>query len=210
MTASGQTGIWVRKLQRFVQPPSARAEAEYCELCASPIPPRHPHLVQPAKHRLICACRGCALLLGNRDDASYRLVPELARELADFHLSDPEWDALGIPIGLAFFCQSSVEERVVAFYPGPAGPTESLLDLDAWSAIVANNPALSEIEPDTEALLANRMNGARRYYRAPIDRCYELVGLMRMHWRGVSGGDEAWRAIDGFFGELAERHGRGV
>ena len=52
MTASGQTGNWVRKLQRFVQPPSARAEAEYCELCASPIPPRHPHLVEPAKHRL--------------------------------------------------------------------------------------------------------------------------------------------------------------
>ena len=92
----------------------------------------------------------------------------------------------------------------------PRRSDELLLDLEAWSAIVANNPALSEIEPDTEALLANRMNGARRYYRAPIDHCYELVGLMRMHWRGVSGGDEAWRAIDGFFGELAERHGRGV
>ena len=84
-------------------------------------------------------------------------MPELARELADFHLSDPEWDALGIPIDLAFFCQSSSEERVVAFYPGPAGPTESLLDLDAWSAIVANNPALAELEPDVEALLVNRI-----------------------------------------------------
>jgi hypothetical protein len=122
--------------------------------------------------------------------------------LEDFRLSDAEWDALGIPIGLAFFFYSTVEGRIVAFYPGPAGSTESLLDLTAWSGLVANNPVLAELEPDVEALLVNRVNGARDYYAVPIDRCYGLVGLIRGRWHGVSGGREAWAAIDGFFDEL--------
>ena len=29
---------------------------------------------------------------------------------------------------------------------------------------------------------------------APIDVCFELVGLIRMHWRGFSGGEEVWRS----------------
>ena len=47
---------------------------------------------------------------------------------------------------------------------------------------------LAELEPDVEALLVNRMKGERAYYRAPIDECFKLVGLIRMHWRGLSGG----------------------
>ena len=39
----------------------------------------------------------------------------------------------------------------------------------------------------------------------PIDACYRLVGLVRMHWRGFDGGSEAWAAIDAFFAELNER-----
>ena len=39
----------------------------------------------------------------------------------------------------------------------------------------------------------------------PIDACYRLVGLVRMHWRGFDGGSEAWAAIDTFFAELNER-----
>ena len=76
--------------------------------------------------------------------------------------------------------------------PSPAGATESLLSLDAWSQLVANNPALTELEPDVEALLVNRTKGAREYYRCTIDRCYALVGLIRTHWRGLSGGTEVW------------------
>jgi hypothetical protein len=194
-------GNWVARLQQFARVPKKAAE-EYCELCAAPIAPDHAHLTEPAKRRLLCVCRGCALLLGNREDRKYIRVPEQARILADFRLSDAEWDALGIPIGLAFFFHSTAEGRIVAFYPGPAGSTESLLDLTAWSGLVANNPALADLEPDVEALLVNRVNGARDYYAVPIDRCYGLVGLIRGSWHGVSGGREAWGAIDGFFDEL--------
>jgi hypothetical protein len=201
MTAS-RPGNWVASLQRFAR--ERHAVAEYCELCSVPLPPDHLHLVEPAKRRLLCVCRSCDVLLGDSADNKYRRVPGRAQKLENIRLTDAEWDALGIPIGLAFFYQGTAGERVLAFYPGPAGPTESLLELNAWSRLVANNPVLAEQKPDVEALLVNRINGAREYYRIPIDRCYALVGLIRTHWRGVSGGDEAWKAITNFMNDLRE------
>lgn len=208
---------WVANLQRFARTPrlAAGVDEEFCELCAAPIAPHHSHLVEPKQGRMLCVCRACAMLLGHREDDRFRAVPEQGRILEDFRLSDAEWDSLGIPIGLAFFFHSTPQARVLAFYPGSAGPTESLLELGTWSQLVIDNPALSELLPDVEALLVNRIRGARSYYCAPIDRCYALVGLIRSHWRGVSGGADAWRAIDGFFAELdkecsgnaAVRHG---
>jgi hypothetical protein len=38
-----------------------------------------------------------------------------------------------------------------------------------------------------------------------IDHCYKLVGLLRTHWRGLSGGPEAWQMIERFFAELKEK-----
>jgi hypothetical protein len=203
MVLSTRPGNWVTNVQRFVRP--REVAEEQCELCSAPIATDHRHLVDPAKRRLLCVCRGCATLLGNRDDNRYRAVPEYARRLENFHMTDAEWDAFGIPIGLAFFVHSTPDKRIVAFYPGPAGPTESLLDLQAWVKLVANNPLLAELEPDSEALLVNRVRNAREYFQAPIDRCYALVGLIRTKWRGLSGGDEVWKAIDGFFAELREQ-----
>ncbi len=204
-----RAGNWVVRLQQFARGPKAAPE-ERCELCAARLAPDHAHLAEPAKRRLLCVCPGCALLLGDREDRKYCLVPRDARRLDHFHLSDAEWDAFGIPIGLAFFFYSTPEARIVAFYPGPAGPTECGLDLAAWSAVAANNPALAKLEPDVEALLINRVNGARDAYAVPIDRCYALVGLIRARWRGVSGGSEAWAAIDGFFETLSDRQPAGA
>ena len=64
---------------------------------------------------------------------------------------------------------------------------------------------MQELQPDVEALLVNRLKNAREYYLAPIDKCYELVGLIRMYWRGLSGGSEAWNQIGAFFSALAAR-----
>jgi hypothetical protein len=119
-------------------------------------------------------------------------------------MSNAEWDALRLPIDMAFLFHSTSERRPVALYPGPAGATESLLSLDAWEQLVASNPALADLEPDVEALLVNRIDGAREYYRVPIDRCFALVGLIRTRWRGLSGGAEAWQAIGHFFAELRD------
>lgn len=209
MALSMRPGNWVTNVQRFARP--REVAEDRCELCSASIAADHRHLVEPAKRRLLCVCRPCATLLGNRDDNRYREVPEAVRQLENFCMTDSDWEAFGIPIGLAFFVHSTPDKRIVAFYPGPAGPTESLLDLQAWARLVASNPLLAELEPDSEALLVNRVRNAREYFQAPIDRCYALVGLIRTKWRGLSGGDEAWTAIDGFFAGLrGQRASTGV
>ena len=110
-----------------------------------------------------------------------------------------------LPINLAFFFKSTADGKQVALYPSPAGPTESLLALDTWDEIVQDNAILKEMEPDTEALLVNRVGSTRQYYLVPIDECYKLVGLIRAHWRGLSGGAEVWTEIEQFFAGLRER-----
>jgi hypothetical protein len=39
----------------------------------------------------------------------------------------------------------------------------------------------------------------------PIDVCYELVGVIRVVWRGFSGGEELAPRVDEFFARAAER-----
>jgi hypothetical protein len=189
---------WVATLRRFVGSPTT----QHCELCDSGLGAAHQHLVEPASRRLLCACDSCVGKIAAAPNGEYRVVPSGARLLSDFHMTDAEWDALRLPIDMAFLFHSTPERRPVALYPGPAGATESLLSLDAWEQLVASNPALADLEPDVEALLVNRIDGAREYYRVPIDRCFALVGLIRTHWRGLSGGAEAWQAIRDFFAQL--------
>jgi hypothetical protein len=197
--------------QRSTEPaaePAALPEAdERCELCNAPIPERHRHLLELSSRRLVCACRPCSLLF-DRDGSGagrYKLIPERRLRLDDFALSDETWDGLRIPVDMAFFFRSSAVGRVVAFYPGPMGPAESQLELDAWRGIQDTNPVLSGMEEDVEALLCNRVAGARRHWLVPVDDCYGLVGLIRTHWRGLSGGREVWDRIDSFFDELDGR-----
>ena len=120
-------------------------------------------------------------------------------------MSDAQWESLRIPVDMAFFFYSTPAERVVAFYPSPMGPTESLLKLSAWEELEESNPLLAGMEQDVEALLVNRVRGAREHFLVPIDVCYGLVGLIRMQWRGLSGGREVWEEIERFFEALRER-----
>jgi hypothetical protein len=212
MTATGDTlsGSRLRRLaQRSTE---ARVEAqERCELCSEPIPADHRHLLDLSTRELMCACRACTILF-NRDAAGgrhYRLVPDRRLRIDDFRLADPDWEGLHIPVEMAFFFHSTQVERVVAFYPGPMGATESLLPLDTWRAIEDANPLLRQMEPDVEALLVNRAGGARDYRLVPIDECYALVGLIRSRWRGLTGGKEVWEEI-GRFLEALDRRSRSV
>ena len=179
-----------------------REEREGCELCATPIQAGHPHLVDPRKRELRCACDACTLLFSEGPGTRWKRVPRRAEQLVDFRLSDAHWEALSIPIGLAFFFRSSATDRVAAFYPSPAGATESLIPLDAWGLLEADNPVLTELEPDIEALLVNRIGGANDGYRVSIDECYRLVGIIRLGWQGFSGGDQVWGEIARFFAGL--------
>jgi hypothetical protein len=120
-------------------------------------------------------------------------------------MSDAQWESLRIPVDVAFFFYSTPSERVVAFYPSPMGPTESLLKLSAWEELERSNRVLGGMERDVEALLVNRVRGAREHFLVPIDECYRLVGLIRTRWRGLTGGREVWEEIGRFFEELKQR-----
>jgi hypothetical protein len=186
-------------LRRFAQPRPLR---ERCDLCATELAEQHPHLLELSSRRIVCACDACALLFDHPGVGKYRLVPRRVQFLADFRLPEEAWAALHLPIDLAFFLHSTAAVRVVAFYPSPAGATESLVPLEAWQTLVEDNPVLRELQSDVEALLVNRIGAAREHYRAGIDKCYELVGLIRTHWRGLSGGPVVWEAIGRFFDGL--------
>ncbi len=190
-------------LRRFVRKP--RAPVEVCELCAAPLGAAHQHLLELEKRRVTCACDPCTILFGGSARQRYRRIPRETRRLRDFVMDDQEWDSLLIPINLAFFVYSSAAQRVVAQYPSPGGAMESSLDLDYWNAVADRNPVLRRFEPDVEALLVNRISSPPQYFHAPIDQCFRLVGILRTHWRGLSGGSEVWQEIDRFFGALARQ-----
>ncbi len=150
----------IRSLRRFVRPRATTAVAERCEMCSAELAAEHQHLVEPSSRQMACACEPCAILFSGQTGTKYKRVPRRIRALPDFRLTDGHWDSLMIPIQLAFFFHSTPDDKVLALYPSPAGPTESLLSLDSWNEVVENNPVLREMEPDVEALLVNRVGGA--------------------------------------------------
>jgi hypothetical protein len=190
--------------------PSAQ---ERCEMCAEDIGEAHQHVVDLVGRGLMCTCRPCYLLFtAEGAELRYRAVPNRYLSYPDFALFAGQWDELEIPVGLAFFLPNSVLGRTVAFYPGPAGATESELPLGAWDRIVDANPALGRLAPDVEALIvrmpersAGDSPAVAVAYGVPVDRCYELVGALRMTWRGFDGGQEARALLGAFFADLAAR-----
>jgi Family of unknown function (DUF5947) len=189
-----------------------RRSTERCELCGMDLTGDHAHLVDPKARKLACACDACAILFSSRSGAQYKRVPREIKFLAGFRLTDAEWESLMIPINMAFCFKSSVDDKVIALYPSPAGATESQLPLDTWSAIVAENPVLGRMGQDVEALLVNRLGPARgytaaEYYLLPIDECYKLVWLIRSNWKGLSGGADLWKQLESFFADLKGRSG---
>ncbi len=202
-----QSGDGFGILRQFAR--RERRAMERCELCSLELRPDHPHLIELAQRRLVCTCEACAILFSGQG-VKFKRAPRRVSVLPDFTLSDAEWDSLMVPINMAFFFKNSLENRMVAMYPSPAGAMESLLSLESWNDIAARNLALNEMEPDVEALLANRLGYSRghaapEYYLLPIDECYKLVGLIRMYWKGLSGGTEVWQELGQFFTDLKNR-----
>lgn len=189
-------------LRRMALPQLAQ---ERCELCAAIVPERHQHLVDPQKRRLLCACDACAILFDERGATRYRRVPRDIHALTGLVIEDALWNSLGIPIGLAFLFRSSTSNRVAAVYPSPGGPAETSVEEEIWQEVAVLHPSLGSMAADVEALLVNRIQGARAYYVVPIDECYRLTGIIRTHWNGFSGGDRVWEELRLFFDVLNER-----
>jgi Family of unknown function (DUF5947) len=181
--------------------------AELCELCATPVPPAHSHVADLENASLVCACRACYLLFTEpgAGRGRYHSVPD--RYLCDpaHPLTSAEWAELDVPVGLAFFLNSSRQGKVCGFYPSPAGATECTLDLEAWARLSRGHPLLPTAEADVEAVLVNRTDAGVECFLVPIDACYELAGRMRLLWQGFDGGAEARQSIAEFLGSVRDR-----
>lgn len=206
-------------LRRFLQPrPQEPRPGERCEMCAEPISDEgsfnHAHVVNLEHRSVMCTCRGCYLLFEHKgaSQGKYRAVPDRYRYDPAFQIAQAQWDTIQIPVRMAFFFFNSTLGRTVAFYPSPAGATESLLSLETWDEVIDANPAFSDLVADVEALLVYRPQRAGsaegdqfQCFLVPIDACYELVGRVKLRWKGFDGGQEAWEEIDAFFERLRQR-----
>jgi hypothetical protein len=202
-------------LRRFAREQAEKREtaaagaAERCDFCGQSIPPdpHHRHLMEVATREISCVCRPCSILFDNEaaSEGRYKIIRDRLLRLEDFEIPEGRWEELRVPVDMAFFFYSTPAGRVVAYYPSPMGPTESLLELETWEQLENDNPLLRGMERDVEALLVNRARGASEHYLVPIDECYKLVGVIRTRWRGFSGGREVWDEIARFFEGLRLR-----
>jgi hypothetical protein len=182
---------------------SRSAGVERCDICRTTVPDDHRHLLHLVERRIICSCEACwALYSGN---AEYRPTGMRTLWLDGFKCDAETWASFQIPIGLAFLMRSTTTGTVVAFYPSPAGATESELPLESWAALVADNPILEQLDTDSEALVVNRLSDPPQYAILPIDQCYGLVGLIKSRWEGISGGDAIATAVPEFFAGIRTR-----
>jgi hypothetical protein len=173
----------------------------------------HRHLVDTEQRVLACACMACAMLFDRAGTGGGRF-----RTVPDRYLADPGWDidpggweALGVPVGIAFFFRNSALDRMVALYPSPAGATESEIEPGTWQAVFGGSPLERALLPDVEALLVRRERDhgpagqGSSCHLVPVDAAYELVGRLRLHWQGFDGGARAHAELTAFFDEVARR-----
>ncbi|MGB2919452.1 MAG: DUF5947 family protein [Mycobacterium sp.] len=211
MSSASAYDVLARIRANRTAPPAA---GECCEMCAEHIADEHQHVVNVEGRQLMCVCRGCYLLFTDQHATlRYRAVPDRYLAFPQFALDRRRWEALQIPVGVAFFFRNSHLGRTVAFYPGPAGATESELDLESWNDLRAADPRVGTLADDTEALLVRVPTAGRDdaggaepvCHLLPIDACYEFVGRLRMLWRGFDGGQQARNYMDEFFATVAAR-----
>lgn len=188
-------------LRRFAR---SRPDVERCELCSTALGDDHPHLLHRTSRQIACSCEACAILFCGQEGAKFLQVPKRMRKLESFRFTDMEWEAMTLPINMAFFLRG-VNGETKALYPSPAGVMESMIAFPAWDEIFGDNRTLACMEAEVEMLLVNRIGGQDLYYIVPLDAGYRLVGLIRTKWRGLSGGAEVWKAVAGFFASLDQQ-----
>ncbi|MGI8952068.1 MAG: DUF5947 family protein [Chitinophagaceae bacterium] len=188
---------------RKIATPLQEEVIEKCDFCGRILSPNHRHLVDLSAMKFMCTCEMCMITMA--EAGTYKPLPQRSLRLEGFNMSDALWSDFLIPVNMAFFVLSSGRNGAVAYYPAPTGATESKLKMEAWYQLTQINPLLNSLAPDLEALLINRLDTIGQYYIVPIDKCYELIGRIRITWKGIFGGKEVNDVIRQFFEELKEK-----
>ena len=153
----------------------------------------HDHLIEPAERRLACACGACAVLFSAQAGTKYKRVPRDVRALDELTISDAQWEALRLPdrSGVLLPQHAAGPGRGLLPEPGRAPPSR------CWSSRpgrrsgrehpVLARPAARRPGAAGESGAPGRGAGAVCFL-VPIDQCFRLVGIIRMHWKGFTGG----------------------
>ena len=135
----------------------------------------------------------------------------------DFRITDAQWDSLLIPIEMAFFFESSTcgahrrdlsepgrTDRVAAAAGDVAGHRrgQPRPEPDGAGCRSAGR------QPDWVHIVTRQAptRSACEYYILPIDECFKLVGVIRLHWKGLSGGTASVGG-ETFFAEILRQGG---
>lgn len=197
-----ETTSIISKLRKIAVPPP-QEEIENCSFCGRRLPEDHRHLVDLTVMRFMCTCEMC--MITQVEKGNFKTLPQRYLHLDAFNLPDELWADFLIPVNMTFFVISTARSGAVAYYPAPTGATESKLKMEPWSELQQLNPVLNDLLPDLEALLINRLEDENQYYIVPVDSCYKLIGMIRMAWKGIFGGNEVNNVIRKYFKELKER-----
>ncbi|HLV60139.1 MAG TPA: DUF5947 family protein [Fredinandcohnia sp.] len=191
-------------LRRYARRPAPKSPR--CELCAARIGDEHAHVVELGPRRIRCACPPCALLFRSPEAGGgrYRTIPDRVRIDPALRIDVARWEALGIPVRLAFLLKNRAIGKWVAVVPSPAGPVEMVLEASVEA--LGDSPLFEEVEDDVEALLVwgRRGDEALQCVLAPVDRCYALVGRLRTRFGGFDGA-EALAEVEAFVADLLQR-----
>lgn len=183
----------LQALRRFAAP--MRIEAARCELCSTRLADAHEHLFDLTAQSLSCCCTACACLFDNATGGKLRVRPTTRRVPAEAI----DADVFATPIRVAWAGIARGEPRLA--YPGPAGVVTHPLGPAAWERMTSRMPMLAALAHDVEALLVD-LRDRPRAFMVSIDRCFELAGIVRRHFSGLSGGTIVHREIEAFLARL--------
>jgi len=192
-----------RKLNPEENKSNGTEATERCDFCSKTIPPDHRHFADLNNMKFMCACEVCTVLQAEKGE--YHPLPQRYQYLEDFEMPEEVWAQLKIPVNMAFIVYNSDQERPIAFYPSPAGSMESELQIGSWKNLKQKYPALATIAPDLEGFMINRLDKPHEHFIVPIDYCYTLIGLIRMTWQGIHGGEKMRDTVRQFFKTLKQR-----
>jgi hypothetical protein len=192
-------------LKRLLDAEVNGLRGDTCQTCGAAIAANHEHVADIEDRHLLCVCPACfAAVARHPEEVRLRASTRRYLRMPSDMITIDQWDAVEIPVGIAFFFYNTKVARTVACYPSPAGAIESLLPLEAWDHILRAHATLQTLVPDIEALLVRTHDGTCDCFIVPIDTCYELIGRIRSCWSGFGGGS-ALAEIESFFTALATR-----
>ena len=182
-------GHAARAMPQLRQPPPEPRAGEVRVCAPRPWPPRTSTWSKLQSRRLVCAARPARC---SSAASKSGLSPRAAATSSSCPTSaspTPQWESLLIPISLAFFFHSTPAERVRGRISQSGRGHRIALGIwkpgRRWST---RTPCWPRCNPTSRPCWSIAWAAQRSYYRVPIDECYKLVGLIRVHWRGLSGG----------------------